>query len=52
MIQEPQNPPKNPKTPKKQQKKNQKKTKNMKINNFQTMSCGVLLERYGPGEQF
>ena len=33
--------PKNPKNPKK-----------LRINNFQNMSCGVSLERYGPGEQF
>ena len=37
----PKPPKKDPKTPKK-----------LKINNFQNMSCGVSLERYGSGEKF
>ena len=40
--------PGTPKTP----KKDPKTPKNVKINNFQNMSCGVSLERYGSGEQF
>ena len=42
------NDPRNPKTP----QKNPKNPKKLKISNFQNMSCGVSLERYGSGEQF